>query len=123
MIQSFKQVAVDQSSNEVRLIDLREYVDEITLSLRPKLKHTQITVSNHVPEQILVTLTPGALAQILTNLFINSIFHGFNNGQDSGEIRINATQNAAYLVIEYKDSGAGMDQQTLNNIYDPFFTT
>lgn len=123
LIKSFKKVAVDQSSDEQRTINLANYVDEIILSLRPKLKHTQITVHNDVDKTIELTTSPGAVAQILTNLMMNSIIHGFNQGADKGNINISAHFENDEITLVYQDDGVGMDEQTLNRIYDPFFTT
>jgi len=123
LIQSFKKVAVDQSSDQERCINLHDYLDEIVLSLRPKLKQTSISVINKVPGDIEIDIAPGALAQITTNLVMNSIIHGFNNGSDEGEIIFRGEQTENNVTFTYQDTGAGMDTETLKRIYDPFFTT
>jgi two-component system, NtrC family, sensor kinase len=123
LIKSFKKISVDQTSEEVRFINLKSYLDEIVLSLRPKLKHTKITVHNETPDNISLRLYPGVLAQIMTNLITNSIIHGFRNGKESGDITIDAQPSGSEIILSYYDNGAGMDEQTLRNIYDPFFTT
>lgn len=123
LIKSFKKVAVDQSSDEVRSVNLHLYIDEIILSLRPKLKRTDIEIHNEVDDTIDMTLSPGALAQIITNLIMNSIIHGFDNGEQSGNIWLRAEHRGTRLALIYSDDGAGVDQQTLKRIYDPFFTT
>jgi signal transduction histidine kinase len=123
LIQSFKKVAVDQSSDEVRLIDVKEYLEEIILSMRPRLKHTEINIENNVPKNIVMMIAPGALAQIITNLVMNSILHGFDKGKNSGTITIGATLFEHYLELIYEDNGVGMTADTLKRVYDPFFTT
>ncbi len=123
LIKSFKMVAVDQSSEEERIINLSGYIDEIILSLRPKLKHTDIQIIKNIPSNIDIKVTPGPLAQICTNLVMNSIIHGFSNGQKSGAITISAQKEDENIALTYSDTGIGMDQETLKRIYDPFFTT
>lgn len=123
LIKSFKKVAVDQSSNEIRLVQLKTYLDEIVLSLRPRLKRTPITIHNEIDPAIEVTLSPGALAQIVTNLIMNSLIHAFDNGQQEGNIWLRASDYEKQLILTYADDGIGMDAQTLKHIYDPFFTT
>ena len=76
LIQSFKQVAVDQASEEKRVFKLKEYLDDVLLSLRPRLKRTQSTVTVSCPEDIEIESYPGAFSQILTNFIMNSLIHG-----------------------------------------------
>ncbi len=51
-IRSFKQVAVDRSNTEKRTFYLKKYIDEILLSLTPKLKNTGHTISVSCPEKL-----------------------------------------------------------------------
>jgi len=123
LIQSFKKVAVDQSSDQERQINLKQYLDEITLSLRPRLKRTGIEVINEIPANIELTIAPGAVAQIFTNLIMNSIIHGFKDKPEGGRILFRALLGDHQIELIYEDNGAGMDESTLKRIYDPFFTT
>ena len=122
LIRSFKQVAVDQTGGEERELNLAEYIDEIILSLRPKLKNRPITVVQEVPPNILLRVKAGALSQILTNLITNSLAHGFEDGR-SGKITLGAKYDGHDLVFEYKDDGIGMESDTAKRIFEPFFTT
>ena len=123
LIKSFKLVAVDQSSEEQRDINLHAYINEILQSLRPKLKNTQINVINEVPLGIHLMVAPGTLAQIYTNLIMNSITHGYDDGKQEGTIHLSAKKRDDHLRLLYSDDGAGMDTKTLRKIYDPFYTT
>jgi hypothetical protein len=67
-VKSFKQVAVDQSSEQKRAIDLAQYLQEIMSSLHPTLKRTQHQVEIQVPEGLELETYPGALYQIVVNL-------------------------------------------------------
>ena len=122
LIKSFKQVAVDQTSNENRTFDLKVYLDEILLSLKPKLKKTRHSVEIICPSSLIVTSNPGAFSQILTNFIMNSIIHGFD-GIDSGKIEITVSLNDGKLTLEYKDNGVGMSEENVSKIFSPFFTT
>jgi signal transduction histidine kinase len=65
---------------------------------------------------------PGALSQILTNLVINSITHGFEHIAE-GTIRISARQEGSTLIVDFLDNGSGMSAETLKHLFDPFYTT
>jgi len=122
LIRSFKQVAVDQSSNEHRSFELMEYIDEIILNLKPKLKNTKINIAVNGPSQILMSSYPGAFSQILTNLIINSIIHGYEKNAE-GSISITTSVNDNLLEVIYQDDGKGMSQEEVQKIYEPFYTT
>ncbi|GAB7022910.1 PAS domain S-box protein [Salidesulfovibrio brasiliensis] len=121
LIQSFKQVAVDQTSEERRRFELKGYIHEVLLSLRSKYKRTQHTVSVEGDEAELDSY-PGAIMQVLTNLLMNTLKHGFD-GIESGNIRITVEDGEESVRMVYADDGVGMDEDTRNRIFDPFYTT
>jgi signal transduction histidine kinase len=122
LIQSFKQVAVDQSSGERRRFVLADYIDEVLLSLGPRLRKSSHQVTVECPPVLQIDSFPGALAQILTNLVSNSLVHAFGPGQ-VGQIRIAVRAAADGIVLTYTDDGRGIPPESLPRIYDPFFTT
>jgi signal transduction histidine kinase len=122
LVRSFKQVAVDQSSDDIRSFDLRHYLDEVLLSLQPKLKGRPVQVVVECPPGIDMESFPGAVSQIVTNMVMNSLVHGFGENQ-AGRIRLSAALDEDQVVLDYSDDGAGMDQETLAKLFDPFFTT
>ena len=123
LINNFKQVAVDQSVDETRKIELSHYIVEILTSLEPKWKTTQVEVEFCPDVKIEITTYPGAIAQVLTNLIINSLIHGFNDGQKAGKIAISVEQQKDFVNLNYRDNGNGMSEEVLEKIFDPFFTT
>ncbi len=122
LIQSFKRVAVDQSSEEKRSFKLKEYIDEVLLSIHSKFKHTNYIIDVNTSEEIIMDSYPGALSQVVTNLAINSLQHGFEN-LDEGTITINITKVGGIAKIVYSDTGSGIPVDIQRRIFDPFFTT
>ncbi len=122
LINSFKNVAVDQTHEERRTFRLKAYIGDILKSLRPKLKKTSHSIIINCPEELEINSYPGALSQIITNLVMNSLIHGFENIK-AGEMRFDVWEEEAILVLKYSDNGCGMDEVTLSKIFDPFFTT
>lgn len=122
LVKSFKQVSVDQSTEEIRKFKLRDYINDVISTLYPKYKKKNISITVDCKETIEISGFPGAFAQIFTNLILNSLIHGFAN-TDSGEITITALLNNKKLHIEYHDNGAGIQPEVQNRIFEPFFTT
>ncbi|MFT6283875.1 MAG: signal transduction histidine kinase [Arenicella sp.] len=126
LIKTFKRLSVDQHSQDIRTFSLCNYVYEVLLSLKPRLKHTLHKFCVDIPTDLSISSNPGALSQLLINLIMNSAHHAFSLGAE-GRITIKA--NIEYdsarnkkLVFIYQDNGIGMAAQTIENIYKPFFT-
>lgn len=122
LIRSFKMVAVDQVSEHRRLFRLKDYIDEILLSLRPKLKKNKHQVTVLCDPDLMLESYPGAFSQILTNFIINTLIHGFEEDQ-SGEIQIEVAQRDGLLELHYSDNGKGMAPEVQERIFEPFYTT
>jgi signal transduction histidine kinase len=122
LIQSFKQVAVDQSSEERRVFPVKAYLEEVLLSLHPKIKRTHHTVEIHAPDDLALDSYPGAFSQIVTNLVMNSLVHAYE-ADESGHLVFDLNQRDGYLIFEYADDGKGISKENLGKIFDPFFTT
>lgn len=123
LIKSFKQVAVDQSDEEIRDIDVKDYLDDVILSIKPKLKRKGHKITVDCPESLLMTTNPGALAQVLTNLINNSLIHAFTD-HNIGEINIAVSElDHDKVKLLYMDNGRGIDVEIQDKIFEPFVTT
>jgi len=121
LIKSFKQVAADQSSEMPRQFNLKFYVDEVLMSLRPKYKRTKLTIRNDCPSIDMFSY-PGAFMQIITNLLINSLTHAFAENHE-GNINIGATVQDGELVFSFSDDGAGIPPELMDKVFEPFYTS
>lgn len=122
LVRSFKRIAVDQSSEDRRAVDLGASLDEILTTLGPSLKKLPHRIEIECPPGIVVETAPGALYQVITNLVMNSLAHGFAPGV-AGSILLRAWREDGAIVIEYADNGRGMDEAVRARMYEPFYTT
>jgi len=126
LIKTFKRLSVDQHSQDMRTFALCDYVYEVLLSLKPRLKHTPHKFCVDIASDLTIDSNPGALSQLLINLIMNSAHHAFALGTE-GRITIKANieydaANNKKLIFIYQDNGIGMNAQTIENMYKPFFT-
>jgi signal transduction histidine kinase len=122
LIHSFKQIAVDQTSEARRPFGLKEYIEEIVSSLQPKLKKTVLELVLDCPAEIVLDSYPGAFAQVITNLILNCVEHAFEP-DTPGTIAIRARLDGDIVELHVKDNGKGIAPDVLDRIFDPFFTT
>lgn len=122
LISSFKKVAVDQSSVELSKINVKELIDEVSITLQGKLNRLNIELIVHCPENLVIESKAGPINQVLLNLTLNSIIHGFEN-RPKGVINISVFYLSNQLHLCYKDDGIGIDESIKTKIFEPFTTT
>jgi len=122
LVHSFKQVAVDQTSEARRQFNLAEYLGEVVESLHPTYKRLPVQVSIDCTADIQLDGYPGALAQVVTNLLVNALTHAFAE-HPAGHIMIRARAEEGTVNLEFEDDGQGIAPEHLQRIFDPFFTT
>ncbi len=123
LVTSFKRTAVDQTSDDVSSFYVHEVINDTINTLHNRFKKTDISIQVDCPNTLKVNSLPGALEQILTNLLMNSLIHGFNDGQNAGVIKINVQLDGEHLHLEYSDNGKGIAPENQEKIFEPFFTT
>jgi len=101
-------------------VDLNRLIEDGMYLFESRCAKNGITVSkslcNNLPN---ISADISQLQQVLTNLIINAI-HAM---PDEGELHIETIfdEQAVYLIVA--DSGVGMAEETLKQIFLPFFTT
>jgi len=121
LVKSFKNISVDQHFEDQREFGLKQYIDDLIRSLQSPLKSKHVTVVNTIDKDIVLDSYPGIYSQIISNLILNSINHGFEDGSEN-IIEISSDVDDK-LRLHYKDNGSGITDEIENKIFDPFFTT
>ena len=122
LIASFKQVSVDQTSEQRRRFDLATFLAEVKTSLLPSFRRSRHELDIECPSGIELDTYPGALFQVMMNLVNNATMHAFEEGQ-VGHMRVRAELVGERLHLYFKDDGKGMERATVARAFDPFFTT
>jgi len=123
LVAHFKQLSVDQTSSQRRQFDLAGTLDDVLSLLRPRLRNTAYTLECRIELQRKLDSYPGPLGQVITNLVLNALIHGFE-GREQGRILIKAGElDASHLQLLVEDDGIGMNEDVRRRAFDPFFTT
>ena len=124
LIENFKKTAVDQHQLEIETINIKQYYQQVTSTLRSILKPKKAILTIDCPDNIIMATYPGVHAQILTNLISNSIRHGFSSESSSNTIKIKIHQNGdGEVIVQYSDNGKGLSEEAQTRVFEPFYTT
>ncbi len=136
-ITKFKRASVDHVSQEQRRVDLGAYVRETLESLGPLARKAGLVVSFASDGEPLDCITyPGAISQIVTNFFTNTVMHAAP-AVTADPSHVEATPDAPRLHVDvrlarlpdgrislrYADDGRGMSDDVKAQAFQPFFTT
>jgi len=123
LIASFKQIAVDQTSDQRRVFDLLLAMQDTLTTYLPRLRRANCTATLTIPAELTMDTYPGSLYQVFSNLLNNALVHAFEQ-RDEGTITVTAADLGNGLVeIVFGDDGVGMSDEVLRHVFDPFFTT
>jgi len=123
LVGSFKRTSVDQSFDNVSEYCLNDAIKDVLTSMQIKIKNTPIKVTFQSPEKINLHGNPGDIFQVISNLFENSVLHGFDAGRLEGEISIGIEKKGKNIRIHYADTGKGISSEEVGRIFEPFYTT
>lgn len=97
-----------------------EGIRNTLIMLKHKLKEKNIQLEKQIdPELPPVIANPGELNQVWTNLFDNAI----DAMEEGGNLKIRASANHRMLSVDITDNGAGIPEEDITRIFDPFYTS
>jgi two-component system NtrC family sensor kinase len=100
-------------------VEVKQTLKDIYGFIEYKLKKHNILYNESIENGISVVMDPHDLQQVMINLMINAI-QSMKNG---GTLGVSAYKSNSKVVIDLADTGEGIDEENIGNIFDPFYTT
>ncbi len=116
------------SSDQIQSINLLKLIDEVFTLTKSETKMIKREIECepsllNSKGELIIQNNPTSLSQIFFNLIINSsqAMRQLPSGQ--AKIGIKISQELTGLRVDYMDSGPGISVDTVETIFDPFYTT
>ncbi len=107
-------------SSEFKEIDLVTTVNQSLQILEPFLPKKKIMLErNFTIENAFINGDSQQIEELVINLVNNAV----DSIERDGFIKIKIFENNSQILLEIRDSGAGITQEIIKNIFSPFFTT
>lgn len=125
LVTNFRMLADFGASDDAADVNLLNYVTGIGIAHQTEMHKHGGQIITAIPRELVVRIAPGVLAQILSNLIMNALIHGFA-GRSRGTISISAHAEGPDerdLYLQIADDGVGATDEVCKRMLEPFFTT
>ena len=117
-LQELSRVEAHAYSLDVRSVSVSSLVQTTLKRLSPQATAKRITLRSNLPNDLShVHADEDRITQVLVNLAANAVQYT----PEDGEVLISASQHGNELYISVKDSGIGIPQEHLKNIFTRFY--
>jgi heavy metal sensor kinase len=110
-------LGVDKVELKMENRDLLAIINEAVGLLKPLAIQKGITINLSADEQHVISGDRAALLELFTNIIDNAIKYNL----PQGEIDISIKKEQGFVVIEVKDTGIGIHEKDLGNVFDRFY--
>lgn len=115
-ILDFSKLKNNDVNLHIKAVDIRQLTNIVIKSCKPFLRNKDLNIVNSIGiDMTWVYGDENRIQQILYNLIGNAM-----KFTQSGEIKISAVEKENYLEITISDTGIGIEQHQLNNIFEPY---
>ena len=110
----------DVQTASLSLDNIRSVIAEVLDRFHSVINKQDVKIITEIEKGLpLINMDSLQLVTALSNIFENAL-ESMPNGGDM-ELKVSRKNNIVNILI--KDTGIGIDQEDLNSIYDPFFTS
>ncbi|WP_053955567.1 PAS domain-containing sensor histidine kinase [Inediibacterium massiliense] len=108
-------------NNEKVYVNILHIIDSALNILKSEIRYKQIRIMKQFPSQVpLIKVSPSAIRQAIVNIIKNGIQAVDNYGIIQIKVQGVESNN---VMISIKDNGNGMDEDVVDKIFNPFFST
>lgn len=127
LVHSLLHLAREKQSDVATAVNLNQIVQDVLNLVQHELDRKDIKIELKVPDAVFVKAEESPLGQVLLNLLINSV-HAIEEEKRNGrrehhQITLTVENSAQTVNIQLTDTGCGIPEKNLSQLFKPFFTT
>lgn len=118
IIKNLQDFSSEKASEQLQVISLREVVEKTLPLLKTAMRDFNIEIDFSSSSDLVKVEIP-LLQQVIFNL-INNACQAMREG---GKLRVTTEVTGQHVMLKVQDSGPGMSEEVMKNIFEPFYTT
>ena len=107
----------ESSYTDIEIDEVIQSALKVTLPAKPKEVEVK---AGFDAEGVLVKADRTQISQLVMNIVLNAYDAMRDTG---GTLMVSTRQSGEEVIMRFKDTGCGMDAETVSRIFDPFYTT
>jgi C4-dicarboxylate-specific signal transduction histidine kinase len=109
-------------------LDINDTIREVLALVRSEVQRNGIALETHLSDEVpsapLIVADRIQVQQVLLNLMMNAIEAMSGDGDGRRELVVHSgTDESQHVLVAVRDSGPGLDPQSLERLFDAFYTT
>lgn len=127
LVDGLLHLARGKEENAVATVDVQLVIQDVVNLVQHEFSRKGIELKVQLAPQLRIRGEAGLLGQVLLNLLVNAI-HAIEAGRKRGQlgeaqVEISGVQKGDFVEIAVRDSGCGIPEKNLTQLFKPFFTT
>jgi PAS domain S-box-containing protein len=120
IIENLLRFARPSAKTEAAVVNLGQLLEETLTLVANQAKIQKVEVFVEFPEEPAVI---NGIASLLQQVFMNLFLNAINAMPDGGRLHVWMYRKGSRVLVGVDDTGGGISEADINNIFDPFYTT
>jgi len=119
IIENLLRFARPSESTEMADVNLISLFEETITLVANQARIHKIEIRKHFPDRLVLI---SGIASLIQQVFLNLFLNAFKAMSDGGTLSISMERTDDEVLVHVSDTGCGIPEEVIDNIFDPFYT-